>query len=143
MKTATALTFAAVVLAGCTTSGDSTERLGVSVAGAASQEPVMAAEGSSTMDGTADMGAPKVTAAGTSPISPDKQPAFCQDQVAFMQGTERQYATTRDRVVTADGSTTIDVAVDKGSEGVKTFKCRLDASRRFVEVVATTSDGAV
>ena len=59
-----------------------------------------------------------------------------------MQGTERQYATTRERVVAPDGSTTIDVAVDKGSEGVKTFKCRLDASSRFVDVVPTTSDGA-
>ena len=44
MKTATALAFAAVVLAGCTASGDTTERLGVSVAGTASQEPVMAAD---------------------------------------------------------------------------------------------------
>ena len=26
-----------------------------------------------------------MTAPGTSPIRPDKQPAFCQDQVAFMQ----------------------------------------------------------
>ncbi len=57
-----------------------------------------------------------------------------------MNSTERQYATTRERVVAADGSTTIDVTVDKGNEGVKTFKCRLDASNRFIDVVAT-SDG--
>ena len=123
MKTATALTFAAVVLAGCTASGDtSTPRVtaGTSPAG--------------------DASTPQVTAPGTSPISPDKQPAFCQDQVAFMNSTERQYATTRERVVAADGSTTIDVTVDKGNEGVKTFKCRLDASNRFIDVVAT-SDG--
>ena len=139
MKTATALVFATVVLAGCTASGDTMERLGVSATGATSQGPVAA--GSTTIEGSVDEGVPEVTATGTSPIRPDKQAAFCQDQVAFMQGTERQYATTRERVVAADGSTTIDVAVDKGSEGVKTFKCRLDASSRFVDVVPTTSEG--
>ena len=50
MKTATALAFAAVVLAGCTASGDTTERLGVS-ATATSQEPVVAADGSTTTGG--------------------------------------------------------------------------------------------
>ena len=82
-------------------------------------------------------------AAGTSPISPDIQAAFCQDQVAFMQGMDRQDVTPHERVVAADGSTTIDVTFDKGNEGVKIFKCRLDASGRFVDVVATTSDGAL
>ena len=143
MKTATAFAFAAVVLAGCTASGDTTETLDVSAAGAASQEPVVAADGSTTIDGPVDEGIPQVTAAGTSPIRPDIQAAFCQDQVAFMQGAERQYATAHERVVAADGSTTIDVTVDKENEGVKTFKCRLDASSRFVDVVATTSDGAL
>ena len=60
-----------------------------------------------------------------------------------MYGAEPQYVTTRERVVAADGSTTIDVTVDKGSEGVKTFKCRLDASNRFIDVIAATSDGAL
>jgi hypothetical protein len=109
MKTATALTFAAVVLAGCTALGD-------------------------TMTA-------RVTALGTSPISPGKQAAFCQDQVAFTYSAAPQYVTTGERVVAADGSTTIDVTIDKGTGGAKTFKCRLDASDRFVDV--TTSDGAL
>jgi hypothetical protein len=83
------------------------------------------------------------TAAGTSPISPDRQEAFCRDQVAFMYGAEPQYVATRERVVAADGSTTIDATVDKGSDGAKTFKCRLDASNRFIDVVAATSGGGL
>lgn len=80
-------------------------------------------------------------ASGTSPISPDKQVAFCQDQTAFMFKAEPQYVTTGERMVAADGSTTIDVTIDKGSEGVKTYKCRLDTSNRFLDVIAMTSDG--
>ena len=128
MKTATALTFAAVLFAGCTASGNTTT-------------PRATATGISPISpGTTT---PRVTAAGTSPISPDKQAAFCQDQVAFMNSTEPQYVTTRERVVAADGSTTIDVTVDKGNKGVETFKCRLDASGRFIDVMATTGDGAL
>ena len=142
MKTASALTFAAVVLAGCTASGDTTKRFSVA-ATTVSQKPVVAAEGSSTIDGTVDMGTPRVTAAGPSPISPDKQPAFCQDQVAYTFSTEPQYVATRERVVAVDNSTTIDVTVDKGNQVVETFKCRLDASGRFIDVMAMTSDGAL
>jgi hypothetical protein len=126
MKTATVLTFAAVVLAGCTASGDTTT-------------PGLTAAESSAMGDTAT---PRVTAVGTNPISPGKQAAFCQDQVAYTYRAEPQDVTTRERVVAADGSTTIDVTVDKGNEGVKTFKCRLDASNRFVDVTAT-SEGAL
>jgi hypothetical protein len=80
-------------------------------------------------------------AAGTSPISPDKQAAFCQDQTAFMFSAEPQYVTTRERVVAADGSTTIEVTIDKGNETARTFECRLDSSNRFIDVIAMTSDG--
>jgi hypothetical protein len=87
--------------------------------------------------------APTVTAAGTSPISPSKQPMFCQDQVANMYDADPQNVVTNERVVATDGSTTIDVTVDKGNGDVKTFKCRLDASNRFIDVMALTSDGAL
>ena len=126
MNTATALTFAAVVLAGCTATGESTT-------------PPTAEWTSATGKTTS----PTVTAAGTSPISPDKQAEFCQDQVAFSYSTEPQYVTAREREVAADGSTTIDVTVDNEKEGVKTFKCRLDATNRFVDVVAATSAGVL
>jgi hypothetical protein len=94
-----------------------------------------------TIPAAASFEAPKVMAAGTSPISPSLQPVFCQDQVASMYDAELQSVVTHERVVAADGSTTIDVIVDKGSEGIKTFKCRLDANNRFIDVVATTSHG--
>jgi hypothetical protein len=126
MKTATALAFAAGVLAGCAATGDSTS-------------PVT----SSPTSPTSDNKAPMATAAGTSPISPDRQEAFCRDQVAFMHGAKPKDVAARERVVAADGSTTIDATVDKGSEGAKTFKCRLDASNRFIDVIAATSDGAL
>ena len=94
--------------------------------------------GCSATSKTASFDAPRVTAPGTSPISPGMQVAFCQDHVADMYGAKRQNATTGERVLAADGSTTINVTVDKGSEGVRSFKCRLDASNRFIDVVATT-----
>jgi len=99
--------------------------------------------GCSVTPKTASFDAPRVTAPGTSPISPSMQLAFCQDHVADMHGAKRQNATTGKRVVAADGGTSINVIVDKGSEGVRTFKCRLDASNRFIDVVATTTQAAL
>lgn len=78
---------------------------------------------------------------GTTPISPSKQLAFCQDEVAFTYKAEPQHVSTRERVVAADGSTTIDVTIDNGIAGVRTYKCRLDAGNRFIDVVA--SDAAI
>jgi len=124
MNTAPALSFAAVVIAGCTATGEHTTP---SAAGTS-------ATGKSTH--------PIVTAAGNSAISPDKQVAFCQDQVAYSYRAEPQYVAARGRVIAADGSTTIEVTIDNEKEGgVKTFKCRLDATNRFVDVVAATSAG--
>ena len=142
MKTATALTFTAV-LAGCTATGDTTTPpmppVGIRPAVDTTTRPVPPMGISPAVDTTT----PIVSAPGTSPINPGKQPAFCQDQVAYMYKTEPQYATTSERVVAADGSTTIDVTIDKGTEGVQIFKCRLDANNRFVDVIAATSDGAL
>jgi hypothetical protein len=138
MKIAAAVTFATVLLVGCSTSGDPTEGLDVS----ATRVPKTTVDGGGTANQTANEGIPKPTAVGTSPIRPDLQPAFCQDQVAFMTSTEHQLVVPLERIVAADGSTTIDVTVDKGIEGVKTFKCRLDASHRFIEAMAPTNDAA-
>lgn len=92
-----------------------------------------------TAETTPAFEAPKVMAAGTSPIPPGKQLGFCQDQVAFVYETEPQNVVTQQRVVAADGSTTIDVTINGGNGSVKTVKCRLDASNRFIDV--TASDG--
>ena len=119
MKNVIALTFSVFTLAGCSVTSDTP----------------------ATTVAAASFEAPKVMAAGTSPISPSLQPVFCQDQVASMYDAELQNVVTHERIVAADGSTTIDVTVDKGNEGVKIFKCRLDASCRFIDVMATTSDG--
>ena len=138
MKTATGLALAAALLAACTTSDNPETTLGVTAGDATLQRPP-AAVGSEP----ADDGAPRATAAGTSPINPDIPAAFCQDQVAFMHGEEPQFATAHDPVVAEDGSTTIEVTIAKDNEGIRTFQCRLDASNRFAGVTTTSIQGAL
>ena len=60
-----------------------------------------------------------------------------------MYRTDSQHVTPRERVVAADGSTTIAVTVNRANEGVNIVKCRLDASNRFIDVTATMSDGVL
>ncbi|HWK64095.1 MAG TPA: hypothetical protein VNS34_04100 [Rhizobiaceae bacterium] len=135
MKTATALACAALFLAGCTSSGDATKRLAVSSPWAASQSEAGAAQGSETSDSAPDQGRRELTV-GTTPISPNKQAAFCQDEVGFRFNAEPQHVSTRQRVVAADGSTTIAVAIDDGNRRARIYDCRLDASNRFIDVVS-------
>lgn len=138
MKTATGLAFAAVLLAACSTSDDPGTSLGA-IAQDATQRPAAA-----VASDPANEGMPRhATARGTSPIKPQLQAAFCQDQVAFMQGVEPQFATAHDPVVAADGSTTIEVTIAKDNEGITTFQCRLDASNRFAGVTTTSIQGAL
>lgn len=130
MKIATGVAFATAILAGCAASGDSAT-LDVS------QPPAPAANVGATPPGAAgEEDAPKVMAAGTSPIRPELQAAFCKDQVAFMYDAEPQDAVAQERVVAADGSATVDVVIDKGSGGRKTYVCSLGADNRFVGVTA-------
>src|SRR5262245_7817287 len=117
MKNAITLTIATVALAACSTTSDKI----------------------ATTVSTPSFNAAHVTAVGTSPISPGRQPAFCQDQVAYTYDAERQNVATRERVVEADGGATIDVIVNKANE-TKTFKCRFDSGNRFIEVAMATSD---
>ena len=78
MKNAVALALAAVALAGCNTTSDTTAM--------------------TTPLATAPM---HVTAVGTSPIIRGKQAAFCQDQVAYTYDVKPQYVSTSERVVAA------------------------------------------
>ena len=129
MKAAIPLVLAGALLAGCTASGDI----------AAPPIPPVGLNEPGPKVGIGEAvhrAAPVALAPGSSPIPPGKQVAFCQDQVAFMHGVEAQSATTGQREVAADGSTSIHVTVDKGTEGLKSFECRLDASGRFVDVIA-------
>jgi hypothetical protein len=139
MKTATGSAFAALLLAACTTS-DPEASLGVTAADVASQRPSAAVGSEAAGDGIPALS--RATAPGTSPIKPSLQAAFCQDQVAFMQGVEPQFATAHDPVVAEDGSTTIEVTISD-SGGVRSFQCRLDASNRFAGVSTTSIRGAL
>jgi hypothetical protein len=138
MKTATGLAFAAALLAACTTSDNPETSLAVTAGDAASQRPPAAVGSEPADDGTT-----RPLGLGTSPISPDMQAAFCQDQVAFMHGAEPQFATAHDPVVAQDGSTTIEVTIAKDNEEIRTFQCRLDASNRFAGVTTTSIQSAL
>ena len=142
MKTATGLALAAVLLTACTTSNNPDAALAVTAQGITSQRPAEAV-GPEGAGATADEAIPRVTAAGTSPIKPEVQTAFCQDQVAFMQSVEPQFATAGEPVVAEDGSTTIAVTVAEGNQAIRTFECQLDASNRFVGVTTSTIQGAL
>ena len=75
------------------------------------------------------------------PISRGNMPAYCRGEVAGMYGTRPHYVKTGKIVRAKDGSYSISGTVDKGNEGIKTFKCRFDTRRNFIDVMALTSDG--
>ncbi|MEW9836620.1 hypothetical protein [Mesorhizobium marinum] len=132
MKIAIGVAFATIILAACTSSGNPTAALDVSKdkplpPGAAAQ--------------AAEEDPPKVMATGTSPIKPNLQVAFCIDQVAFLHEATPQLARAGERQIAADGSITIDVAIDKGAEGTRAYACQLDQENRFVGV--TTLGGGL
>ena len=67
-------------------------------------------------------------------------PAYCRGEVSGQYGTRPTYVKTG-AIAKAPGGFFIDGTVDKGSEGIKRFRCRFDAQRRFVDVMAMTPDG--
>lgn len=77
------------------------------------------------------------------PVTAGNMPAFCRGEVAGQYGTKPAYVKTDAPMKQADGSTSIDGTVDKGSEGIKKFRCRFDTNGAFVDVMAMTSDGAL
>ena len=79
--------------------------------------------------------------ATSAPISPGNRKAYCRGEVSGMYGTKPAYVTTGKLVRARDGTTSVSGTVDKGNEGIKKFKCRLDAKGRFIDVMAMTSDG--
>lgn len=85
--------------------------------------------------------APSAPAARGPVVTPGNMPAFCRGEVSGMFGTRPAYVKTRPVARAKDGSTSIDGTVDKGSEGIKQFKCRFDSRGRFIDVMALTSDG--
>ena len=76
-----------------------------------------------------------------SPITPGNLPAYCRGEVSSMYGTKPTYVKTGALAKAADGSSSISGTVDKGTEGIKSFKCRFDPNGRFIDVMAMTSDG--
>jgi len=82
-----------------------------------------------------------VVAAASAPIAPGNRKAYCRGEVSGMYDTRPAYVTTGKLLKARDGSTSVSGTVDKGSEGIKKFKCRFDAKGRFVDVMAMTADG--
>lgn len=75
------------------------------------------------------------------PVAPGNRRAYCRGEVAGQYGTKTMYVTTGKLVRDRNGATSVSGTVDKGTEGIKTFKCRFDAKGRFVDVMALTPDG--
>ena len=83
--------------------------------------------------------APEVVEAA--PVSRGNMSAHCRGEVAGMYGTRPQYVKTGRVVRGKDRGFSIGGTVDKGSEGIKRFRCRFDRNRNFTNVMALTSDG--
>jgi len=75
------------------------------------------------------------------PITPGNRKAYCRGEVSGMYGTKPAYVTAGKLLRARDGTTSVSGTVDKGSEGIKKFKCRFDAKGRFIDVMAMTPDG--
>lgn len=84
---------------------------------------------------------PTSSTAGGPVVTAGNMPAFCRGEVSGMYATKPGYVKTDPVARAKDGSTSIDGTVDKGSEGIKQFRCRFDAKGRFIDVMALTSDG--
>jgi hypothetical protein len=80
-------------------------------------------------------------AASSAPVAPGNRKAFCRGEVAGMYGTKPIYVTTGRLLKARNGTTSVSGTVDKGSEGIKKFKCRFDSKGRFIDVMALTPDG--
>jgi len=82
-----------------------------------------------------------VIGASSAPVAPGNRKAYCRGEVSGMYGTKPTYVTTGKLLKARDGTTSVSGTVDKGTEGIKKFKCRFDAKGRFIDVVAMTPDG--
>ncbi|MCL6698160.1 hypothetical protein LZ496_05105 [Sphingomonas sp. NSE70-1] len=75
------------------------------------------------------------------PIAPGNRKAYCRGEVSAQYETRPMYVTTGKLVKGAKGTTSVSGTVDKGSEGIKKFKCRFDTKGRLIDVMALTPDG--
>ena len=82
-----------------------------------------------------------LTAAANTAVAPGNRQAYCRGEVSGMYDTRPAYVKTGKLLRAKDGSTSVSGTVDKGSEGVKKFKCRFDSQGRFKDVMALTPDG--
>ena len=82
-----------------------------------------------------------VIGAAGAPVAPGNRKAYCRGEVSGMYGTRPAYVTTGKLLRVRDASTSVSGSVDKGTDGIKKFKCRFDAKGRFIDVMAMTPDG--
>lgn len=89
----------------------------------------------------ASLAIPAGAFAQSEPLSRSNMAASCRGEAAGQYGTRPFYVFLGPIVDAADGKQAIDGIVDKGNEGLKRFRCRFDDRRRFIDVMAMTSDG--
>lgn len=87
------------------------------------------------------IGAVALVGASNAPVAPGNRKAYCRGEVSGMYGTRPNYVMTGKLLKASDGSTSVSGTVDKGSEGIKKFKCRFDRKGRFNDVMTLTPDG--
>ncbi|MEQ7872780.1 hypothetical protein ABDK56_02070 [Sphingomonas sp. ASV193] len=91
--------------------------------------------------GVATAMAVALIAASSAPVAPGNRMAYCRGEVSSMYGTKPLYVKTGRLLRARDGTTSVSGTADKGSEGIKKFKCRYDKRGRFIDVLAMTPDG--
>lgn len=98
-------------------------------------------DGSSAMPPAPAPAEEAAPAASGPAISRGNMPAYCRGEASSFFGVKPVYLKTGKIVKAADGSLSISGTADKGSEGIKSFMCRFDKGRHFIDVMALTSDG--
>ena len=81
------------------------------------------------------------TPAAAAPVTRGNMPAVCRGEASSQYGVKPAHIETGAITAGADGGSSIDGTTDKGPDGIKKFRCRFDAAARFIDVMATTSDG--
>jgi hypothetical protein len=87
-------------------------------------------------------GKPAPAAAPPAPSPESAMRDACTGAASVQYGVEANRITLAAEITTAtDGGFALDGSVDKGAEGIKLLKCRFDASRKLLDVMAMTPDG--
>lgn len=84
---------------------------------------------------------PAMPAASSAPLTPGNMAAYCRGEASAQYGVRPLYIKTGATKAASDGSFSIDGTADKGTEGMKPFRCRFTAKREFIDVMSLVDEG--